>query len=82
MSALVDLPGSGSADQLVYFGLAQICGNTCIQVLTDIWWGAQNPINISPSNPIGLKFFFIVLVIHSYIVPAFLTPIFSSKYWK
>jgi len=37
-SALVDLPGSGSTSQLVYFGLTQICGNTCIQVLalTDI----------------------------------------------
>jgi hypothetical protein len=33
MSALTDLPGSGSAGQLVYFGLTQICGNTCIQVL-------------------------------------------------
>jgi hypothetical protein len=33
MSALADLPGSGSTGQLVYFGLTQICGNTCIQVL-------------------------------------------------
>jgi hypothetical protein len=33
MSALVDLPGSGSAGQLVYFSLTQICGSTCIQVL-------------------------------------------------
>ena len=32
-SALADLPGSGSTGQLVYFGLTQICGNTCIQVL-------------------------------------------------
>ena len=32
-SALVDLPGSESAGQLVYFGLTQICGNTWIQVL-------------------------------------------------
>jgi hypothetical protein len=33
MSALADLPGSGSTGQLVYFDLTQICGNTCIQVL-------------------------------------------------
>jgi hypothetical protein len=32
-SALVDLPGSGSTGQLIHFGLTQICGNTCIQVL-------------------------------------------------
>ena len=29
----MDLPESRSTSQLVYFGLTQICGNTCVQVL-------------------------------------------------